>query len=859
MQNPIAVERPDADALLAAINTQRKRKRGGKLHLYLGMAPGVGKTYAMLLAGREAAREGNQVVVGVVETHGREETALLLDGLEIIPRHQLDYKGIKLEEMDLDAILARKPKIVLVDELAHTNIPGSRHPKRWQDVFEILDAGIDVYSTLNVQHLESRKESVEQIAGVAVRETVPDSVLDRAYQIRLIDLSPAELLKRLKEGKVYLGDKAELASKNFFQEEKLTALREIALRLAAEKVDTELQTFTASREAGTPWQAVERLLVAIDHKQQCQDIIRAARRLSFNLEGPWIAVHVDTGKLLSSKQQAQLASNLELARSLGAEVLTISDTNVADALIRISRQRNVSQIIVGKSRHHWIKNTLRELVYEQSDINILVQGTHTPPTREWYHWQALFQNRVSISDYARSFWLMMLLLIPTAFFEASWIPLIALAGLAISTTLGPLLLGAMLASLATLYFGLEGTIFSSISYFSIALVGGVLNHRIRVNRNLLNEREERSNLLYEVTRDISSIQIRDDMLKAVEFRLSAFLKGTSRIYLRRRDGQLKPVMPDVELGVAKWVLQNQKPAGWSTETLSGTSSLFLPLTGHLETLGVIAFKPGEQTTLAEADRNLLLTISRQLAISLEKDLFRERAMDTERLQEVNQVHRSILSFLADELRSPLSVIVQAVAIMSDRDESILESRRIEMGMHLLAATERLGFVIDNLLMLSRLAVGIFPIRRTSCGPKRLIQLAQEHLKRTLKGYNVQVSCEDNLTPLQADVSLLEQAIANILLNAAQYTPENGVIQVQLTQNESELQIAISDQGPGIPQEYISRIFDKFYRYPGSKGQGAGIGLAVAKGLIRVHEGKISVTNLPQGGACFTISLPLPKI
>lgn len=851
-------ERPDADALLAAINAQRKKRRGGKLHLYLGMAPGVGKTYAMLAAAQDAAHEGQNVVVGVVECHGRVDTQQLLAGLELIPKRVIEYRGISLEEMDLDAILTRKPKIVLVDELAHSNVPGSRHAKRWQDVYELLDAGIDVYSTLNVQHLESRKESVEQIAQIVVRETVPDSVLDRAFQIRLIDLSPSELLKRLKEGKVYLGDKAELASNNFFQEEKLTALREIALRLAAEKVDTDLQTFTATREAGAPWQAVERLMVAVDHRKQAQDLIRSTRRLAFNLEGPWLAVHVDTGRLLSVKDQEQLVANLEFARSLGADVLSVSDTSISEALIRVSRQKNVTQIVLGKSKKHWFQNTLHQLVYEQDEIDVLVQGHRIVEEKKNFLLRPFFEHQALLSEYVRNLAILAVLTVPAWYLGSELVFVIALAGLAIVSSLGPLCLSVAYIGLISRYFELELSPTLISSYLSLAVVGGVWNSRARLSRDLLNQREERSNVLYEVIRDILAIPNRDEMIHAVEIRVGDYLKGECTVCLKKKDNFLKSVLSDAELGVAKWVIENEKPAGWSTETISGAKALYLPLKGHSETLGVLIFKPQELGSLAESDRSMLLTLSKQLAVSLEKDMFKERALEAERLQEVNQVHKSILGFMADELRSPLSVIVQAVTILLDKDANIVEARRDDMANHLLNATEKLGLVIDNLITLSRLSVGIFPIRRTRCSPVKLVQMAREHLRRTLASHVVELQVEPDLPDLNVDMSLCEQAIANILDNAVQHSPQGSRILIEIKQVSQEIVIAMSDEGSGIPDAYFSRVFDKFYRYPGSKGHGAGIGLAVAKGVVRVHEGKISVQNKTGSGACFTISLPVPK-
>ncbi|MEI6791075.1 MAG: ATP-binding protein, partial [Myxococcaceae bacterium] len=721
--------------------------------------------------------------------------------------------------------------------------------KRWQDVYELVDSGIDVYSTLNVQHLDSRKESVEQIAQITVHETVPDSVLDRAFQIRLIDLSPSELLKRLKEGKVYLGDKALLASKNFFQEEKLTALREIALRLAAEKVDTDLQNFTASRGAGAPWQAVERLMVAVDHRRQTQDIIRSTRRLAFNLEGPWLAVHIDAGRLLSQKDQMQLVSNLEFARSLGAEVMTVSDTHVASALVRIAKQRNVTQIVIGKSKKRWFRSTLHELVYEQDDVDILVQGHQVVQSEKNSFLQGLLERQALVTDYVRNLGVLSVLTLPVIFFHSEWIYLVGLAWLCLSSSIGPLMLGAFFASLSAHYLEFEQAIWSSVCYFALAFVGGLLNSRIKLNQALLNSREERSNMLYEVIRDILAISNREEMLKAVEARVGHFLKGECSVCLKKRDNLGKLSLADSELGVAKWVFENQKPAGWSTDTISGAKALYLPLQGPSETLGVLIFKPKEhESSLSEPDRSMLHTISKQLALSLEKELFRERAQETDRLQEASQVHKSILSFMADELRSPLSVIVQAVTIMLDKDD--------EMVSHLLNATEKLGIVIDNLLTISRLSVGIFPIKRVICTPNKLVQSALNQLKRTLSEHTIQVEADPELASLSVDMPLCEQAIANILINAAQYTPESVPIKITLKQLENEIHIGILDGGPGVPEAYLSRIFDKFYRYPGSKGQGAGIGLAVAKGVIRAHEGKITVSNIPDQGACFTVILPV---
>ncbi len=873
----IETQRPDPDALLASLQKKQKKKRGGKLYLFLGMAPGVGKTYAMLLAAHEAKRSGIDIVVGVAETHGRQETKDLLAGLDIVPKIVLEYREILLEEFDLDAVLARKPKLVLIDELAHSNVPGSRHTKRWQDVFEILDAGIDVFSTLNIQHLESRKESVERVAGIIVRETVPDSVLDRAHQIRLIDLSPSDLLQRLKEGKVYLGEKAEAALSHFFKEDKLTALREIALRLVAEKVDMELQGFAAQREAGAQFPVVDRLIVPISSRFSAEQLIRATRRLAFNLEASWIALYVDTGRILSETEAKIVTKNLELARSLGAETMAITDTNWAEAIIRVARQKSVTQIVIARPQSKWFKGLsenallLRQLL--KSHVNVTIIGAETRLEEKIF--SKIFSYlkiKSSSSSYIKAMGVMLLLsllnavLAPFIAYRAvGFIFLIGTLVLGLFVPLGPILLSATFTAFAWDFFFIPPVgsfliqetedVFMLFSYMIAAVTIAILSWRLQRQQEVLASREARFYMLYKTVRDIVTLANKEAMIHAVLDRLQEFLSGACDVSLARKDGSLKDfskqrlqlVKIEREMAVAKWAMDNHKPAGWSTETLSAAEALYIPLIGTSEKVGVLAFQPKKRSSLPPQDADLLFAVARQLAISLEREIFRERALETGRLQETEKMHRAILNLITEELRTTLSTIVQSAKILGEKDQA---------ATLLLDAAEKLQFSVDNLLTMSRLITGVFPLNKEAILVTDLLALAQAYIKRSLMGHQVKVNLVGEVSSVFIDISLCKQVLANVLANAAEYSPQGSSIEIEIFPKGSEIQIVVRDQGPGIKEEEMGRIFDKFYRAPGTKGGGVGLGLSVAKGILKVHGGKIAVSNQPDGGAAFSLWLPI---
>ncbi len=667
------------------------------------------------------------LTIGVVETHGRQETNRLLEGLPTIPKQRLSYKGTTLEEMDLDAILARKPQLVLVDELAHTNVPGSRHPKRWQDVIELLDAGIDVFSTLNVQHIESRKEYIEQITGITIRETVPDTMLQRASQIILVDITPGELLQRLKEGKVYLGDRADTALQNFFKEDRLTALREIALRLTAETVDNELQELAGSRDLARPWKTSERLMVAVSHSPHSEDLVRATRRLAFSMDAPWYGVNVETGTKLSDPDRQRLSRNLALVRELGGEVISTTDVDIVEALIRTARQRNITQLVIG----HPVKRNLGDLLSGGTLLDRLARGASTfdihvlKPVRaekrssqQWWNFQ--------FSSSPSRYWFMLWVILAVSLISALLVPLIGyravgfvfLLGVLVASlfvSIGPTIFAALLAAVTWDYFFIPPERTFSISQpedvamcvalFVTALVTGGLTSRIRRRERLLRSREERTGVLYQIARALSASSDRNSLAAAVTGNLSSLLKGEIGVALKTSGGQLEHLgsgMADYwmtsekEWAVATWAFEHRQAAGWSTDTLASAAAWYIPLIGPTESVGVLAYKPNPDSRLSHGEENLLQAVARQLAVAAERELFQTRSRHTEQLAESERLYQTILNSVSHELRTPLTAIVgNASALLNDQIAAD-KSNREQLAREIVANADRLNRVVSNL-------------------------------------------------------------------------------------------------------------------------------------------------------------------
>lgn len=881
--------RLDPDALLKVIDDETQSKFRGKLRVFLGMSAGVGKTYAMLKAAHRMKAEGRSVIVGLVETHGRSETAELLEGLELIPKKVLQHRGITLEEMDLDAILARKPDIVIVDELPHTNAPGSRHEKRYQDVLEILGAGIDVFTALNVQHLESRKDAVEGITGIRIRETVPDSILDQASLVELVDIAPSELLKRLAEGKVYLGDKAKEAADKFFKEDRLTALREIALRMTAERVDQDLQRFSVTRN-DSPWQTNERLLVAVSHSPYSEKLIRATRRLAYNLEAPWIAVHIDTGVILNDEDQSQLVKNLQLARELGAEVVTTMDTSLAAAIKRISRQKNVTQVVVGRPTRRWFRDVLEggsllaRLVNESHEVDIHVirieKLTHRRPSL-WAE-LALYRTKTGFVKYWNTLWFLLGITFLSAFIEnfvgyrvIGFIYLLVVLIVGMFGSIGAVLFAATFSALAwdflfinpkfTFTIASPEDIILCFAYFVVALITGFLTNRIRFHERLMREREERMEVLYRVLKDISDSKNKEEFIDKVRSRIGALLEGECGVVLKGRDGLLdfsgsksySLNLDERERAVALWTFQNQKSAGWSTETLSQARALYIPLQGTNENIGVFLFRPERKVRKLGPDQeNLLYTIIGQLGLSIERHFLGKRIAEAQRLEDSEKLQQTILSSISHELRTPLTAILGSTAAL---DNDLIENPLAKNIVKDLEANgERLNRVIENLLDMSRLSSGSLALNLEWQDMSDLIGVVLKKHAKPLSAHRVSVDLQPELPLVRLDFRLFEHALANLVINAAQYSDPNTEIFVRVRATGKHLLLAVEDHGSGIPEEYVSQVFEKFYRVPGTLPGGTGLGLSIVRNIVELHRGTVRYEKNEPHGSRFVIDLPLEQ-
>lgn len=881
-------QRLNPDALLGLIKKEDDDRHLGKLRIFLGMSAGVGKTYAMLKAAHQRQNEGKSIVVGVVETHGRSETHALLDGLKIIPRKKIKYRNTELEEMDLDAILKLKPDMVIVDELAHTNAPGSRHPKRYQDVVEILDAGIDVYTAINVQHLESRKDSVEQITGINIRETVPDSILERATLIELVDIAPSELLKRLQEGKVYLGEKAEVAAHNFFKEDKLTALREIALRLTAERVDQDLQKFAITRDE-SPWQTNERLLVAVSHSPYSQKLIRATRRFSYNLEAPWIAIHVDTGLTLSDEDQKQLKKNLDLARELKAEVISTTDADVASAIRRISRQKNVTQVVVGKPTRRWFRNLLEgghlldKLVKDNQevDVHVIRQDLNQFQKPSLDEELSLYRSGSGWMKYYYVIWFFVGVTFMGAMFEPyigyRAVGFLFLLAVVITSLWGSIAAVSFAAALSAIIwnFGFIPPRFSfviqsaddiilCVSYFVVAFITGLLTNRIRIREKLIREREEKTNLMNQILQDISESQNKSEFIGKVCSRISSSFQGIATVVLKSKDGQLQfdklensHRLDQKEQAVALWSFQNQKSAGWSTETLNQARAIYIPLKGISEAVGILVYKPERKINRLKVEQTeLLQAIATQLGISIERHFLSRRLHEAQRLKDSEVLHQTLLNSISHEMRTPLTAIMGATSAINKKSTTDAELKMISENLN--DASDRLNRVIENLLDMSRLNSGVLGLKLEWHDLSDLIGVVLKKLEKNLRTHQVSVQIAEDIDLVEIDFRLFEHALSNLILNATQYSGEKTDIRITVNKKNSMVELVVEDSGIGVSEEYRTKLFEKFYRIPGSPTGGTGLGLSIVKGIVELHKGHIRYESRAPQGSRFVIELPYKK-
>ncbi len=875
--------RPDPDALLAVIQKDEARQQRGKLKIFFGMAAGVGKTYAMLESAQQLHLKGVDVVVGYVETHKRAETELLLEGLEIIPRQRVEYRGTWMEEMDTDAILARRPEIVLVDELAHTNVPGVRHRKRYQDVQEILEAGIHVYTTINVQHFASRADAVAQITGITVHETVPDSVLDMADEIELIDLSPEELRQRLQEGKVYTAERVETAANNFFRIGNLTALREMALRLTAERVDHQLQDYMNLKQIAGPWKSGERLMVAISPSPFSEQLIRWTRRMAYNLEAPWLAAYVETPHEPTPEEKQRLANHLSLVRSLGGEVVVASGVDINEGLLRLARQRNVTQIIVGKPLRHPLQSILRggslvdRLIRASGDIDIYVvtgdkpDGGHsihfaTPTSHSaWLQYliATVIVSAITVLD---------LIALPYIGYQAiGLLELLTVLLIAIYVGRGPALLAAVLSALSWNYlfinprftleiYKVEDSILFAL-YFAIAIFTGNLTARLRTQERQARNNADRTVALYALAREIAGAVNMDDVLQTGVTQLGQVFDAQVAILLAEQK-KLAPqpypsstlTLDDKEYSVGLWAFENGKPAGRFTDTLPLATIQFIPLNTPTRTVGVIGIRTRQQERLSFDQEALLETFINQIALVIERELLDEAAEQSAMLKESERLYTTLLNSISHELRTPIATIKGASSSLLATDAN--EQARLVLTKDIQSAADRLNRLVENLLDMSRLESGRLQLKQEWCDISDLIGVAVKSIDYCGSSHPIRIHVQPGLPLVQADFVLMEQVIINLLDNACNYTPPGTPITIEAKTNNQYLEVTVSDVGKGIPPDSIERIFEKFYRLPGTPTGGTGLGLSISRGLTEAHGGTLTAENLREGGARFTLRLPL---
>jgi two-component system, OmpR family, sensor histidine kinase KdpD len=878
-------QRPDPDQLLAAVQRHEAVKNRGKLKIFFGMAAGVGKTYAMLESAQQLRATGVDVIVGVVETHGRLETQALLVSLEIIPRRELKYNATILREMDLDAILKRHPQLVLVDELAHTNAPGSRHIKRYQDVLEILAAGIDVFTTVNIQHIESRADAVHQITGIRIHETIPDTLIETADEIELIDLSPEDLRKRLAEGKVYTIEQSEVAENNFFRLGNLIALREMALRLTAERVDHELRDYMQVKQIAGPWKSGERLMVAVSPAQFSERLIRWTRRMAYNLEASWIAVHVESSRHLNESEKVGLAHNMALARRLGADVVITSGENIADTLVHLARQRNVTQIVVGKPLNsrwdEFIKGSLvKRLIQKSGAIDIyVVTGDEPAHPRSNRSPQINFKRHSNWESYVLSTLAVALItminffLLPVIGYQAvGLIELFVVLLIAVFLGRGPALLSASLSALSWNFLFIEPQFTFEINraqdvilfllYFGIAAVAGNLTARVRDQEKRAHANAERTLALYTLTHELAQAMTMDEILKAAIEQTGSVFESDVTIILadeNKLDSTAQPkgtlLLNEKEFSVATWAFENGKPAGRFTSTLPMSDNHYIPLLTPNRTVGVMCIKPWQDMRFAADQEILLQTFVSQVALMIERELLDEAAEQAAMRQESENLYNTLLSSISHELRTPIATITGAASSLNEEHACIDPGRRGSLIQDIRDASDRLNRLVENLLDMSRLESGRLKLKLEWCDAGDVIGVAVKQMEKRLDSRVITIHHDPHTPLVQMDFVLIDQVLTNILDNACAYTPGNTPIEISTQSFPDHLVITITDQGPGVPESELERIFEKFYRLPGSASGGTGLGLSVSRRIVEAHGGQLTAENVPGAGARFSIRLP----
>jgi len=885
------MSRPSPDALLE----KAKAEARGRLKIFLGAAPGVGKTYEMLISGKAKIADGVDVVVGVVETHGRRETQALIEGFEIIPRVEVDYKGRALEEMDLDGILKRRPQLVLVDELAHTNAQGSRHPKRYLDVKELLERGIDVYTTLNIQHVESLNDVVSQITRVRVRETVPDSIIDLADDVEIIDLTPDDLIKRLHDGKVYVSKTAERALTSYFTPGNLTALRELALRRTAQRVDDQLLTHMQAHAISGPWAAGERVLVSIDHHPRSASLVRYAARMASRLRAPWAAVYVETNGSISltEAQRDTIAATLRLAEQLGGEAITIPGREVAEELIRHSASNNVTHIVIGSPKlgswRDWSRRSVSyDLIRKAGDISVHVisgsdadgqpasRGVKAAPSPPPFQLRGYVLATLYVAV-ALGFCVILDQVLDVR--NLALVFLMAVLATAVTQGLRPALYSCILGALAFNFFFLPPRYTLTISdpesvlafffFLGVAIVASNLTATVQRQAAAASQRARTTEDLYLFSKKLAGTGTLDDVLWATAFQLASMLK-VRVVLLLPENGTIAvkagyppdDTLDDADIAAARWAWEHNHAAGRGADTLPGAKRLYVPLRTGRAAVGVIGLDSDRRDgpLLTPEQQRLLDALADQAALAIERV---QLVADVDRAKlavEADRLRSALLTSISHDLKTPLAAIMGAAGTLRDYLETLPHEDRVDLLSTVIDESERLNRFIVNLLDMTKIESGAMEPNYALHYAGDIVGSALRRAEKILARHRVEVQMPVEPPMVRVDPVLFEQVLFNLLDNAAKYAPDESAIRLEAWAGIDDIVFRVMDEGPGIPPADLERVFDTFYRV--RKGDqvraGTGLGLSICRGFIEALGGTIVAGNrADRQGAVFTIRLPRP--
>ncbi|KAA1004508.1 DUF4118 domain-containing protein [Paraburkholderia panacisoli] len=914
------MNRPDPDELLDKLQRDEEKRLRGRLKIFFGASAGVGKTYAMLQAARRRHDEGADVVIGIAETHGRSETAALLEGLEVLPLAHIEYRGRKLGEFDLDAALARKPQLILVDELAHSNVQGARHLKRWQDVHELLDAGIDVYTTVNVQHLESLNDVVGQITGIRVWETVPDRVFDRADEVTLVDLPAEELLDRMRDGKVYMPQQAERAVRNFFRKGNLIALRELALRRTADRVDAQMREYRADRSIQRIWQARERLLVCVGPGPEAPALVRAAARLAASLKADWLAVYVETPALqrLPDARRERTLNALKLAAELGAETATLAGADALTALIGYAQARNVSKLVAGAPSRtgvkRWLRRPFSERIAEQAgelDLTLIrASSEHAGGAEQRLlsttanAWRDALSAARERRSPPRAYALALAICAGITLLSSQLIDRIDLTNLvmlyllgviftAVRLGRGPGVVLSFLSVAAFDFFFVPPRMSLSVSdtqylltFFGMLLTSLVISHltsSLRREASVARRREQRTGAMYAMARELAAALTTEQIVEIGSRHVSEVFGARVAILLPDSADQVKQKIEDpdaaitlegelLDLDVGQWVYDQQKPAGHGTDTLPAASALYLPLKAPMRTRGVLAVVLRDERELDVPEQQRMLdAFAAQIALALERVHYVDIARDALVNMESERLRNSLLSAISHDLRTPLTTIVGFSSMLAQGRKGHDEAHaQAQPGDDLVDAIHeealRMTDIVTNLLDMARLQAGSLQLNRQWTLLEETVGAALRACRRVLANHPVRVALPADLPLLQLDAVLMERLFSNLFENAAKYTAPDTPLTIGAQRIDADdkplVRVTVDDGGPGLPAGMEARVFEKFTRGEKESAKpGIGLGLAICRAIVEAHGGTIGALNRLSAdgrveGARFWFTLPM---